>query len=123
MAPGSLGGIYTTVEGLITKIYDKLEEAKEKVKQEAEQEIIKLIGNQILDIERKWLNVDNSYTYIKYNNESRDLLDRILTVLYYQAENQNRLNRNFELRFKKQLSGLTRAHTKFFTESIAEMLY
>ena len=27
MAPGSLGGIYTTVEGLITKIYDKLEEA------------------------------------------------------------------------------------------------
>lgn len=83
---------------------EKLEEAKEKVKQEAEQEIIKLIGNQILDIERKWLNVDNSYTYIKYNNESRDLLDRILTVLYYQAENQNRLNRNFELRFKKQLS-------------------
>lgn len=27
MTPGSLGGIYTTVEGLITKIYDKLEEA------------------------------------------------------------------------------------------------
>ena len=83
---------------------DKLEEAKEKVKQEAEQEIIKLIGNKILDIERKWLNADNSYTYIKYNNESRDLIDRILTVLYYQAENQKRLNKNFELRFKKQLS-------------------
>ena len=83
---------------------DKLEEAKEKVKQEAEQEIIKLIGNQILDIERKWLSANNSYTYIKYNNESRDLLDRILTVLYYQAENQKRLNRNFEIKYKKQLS-------------------
>lgn len=31
---------------------EKLEEAKDKVKQEAEKEIIKLIGNQILDIER-----------------------------------------------------------------------
>jgi len=83
---------------------DKLEEAKEKVKIEAEQEIIKLIGNKILDIERKWLNADNTYTYIKYNNESRDLLDRILTALYYQAENQKKLNKNYELRFKKQLS-------------------
>ena len=82
----------------------KLEEAKEKAKQDAEKEIIKLIGNKILDIERKWLNADSTYTYIKYNNESRDLLDRILTALYYQAENQNKLNRNYELRFKKQLS-------------------
>jgi len=82
----------------------KLEKAQEEVKQEAEKEIIKLIGNKILDIERKWLNADVPYTYIKYNNESRDLLDRILTALYYQAENQKKLNRNYELRFKKQLS-------------------
>lgn len=82
----------------------KIEEAKEKVKQDAEKEIIKLIGNKVLDIERKWLNAENQYTYIKYNNESRDLLDRILTALYYQAENQKKLNRNYELRFKKQLS-------------------
>jgi len=82
----------------------KLEKAKEKVRQEAEKEIIKLIGNKILDIERKWLNAENSYTYIKYNNESRDLLDRILTALYFQAENQKKLNKNYELRFKKQLS-------------------
>lgn len=27
LIPGSLGGIYTTVEGLIDKIYDKLEES------------------------------------------------------------------------------------------------
>ena len=82
----------------------KLDEAKEKAKQEAEKEIIKLIGNKILDIERKWLNAENPYTYIKYNNESRDLLDRILSALYYQAENQKKLNKNYELRFKKQLS-------------------
>lgn len=83
---------------------DKIEEAKQKVKEEAEKEVIKLIGNKVLDIERKWLNADVPYTYIKYNNESRDLLDRILTALYYQAENQKKLNRNYELRFKKQLS-------------------
>jgi len=82
----------------------KLEKAQAEVKQKAEKEIIKLIGNKILDIERKWLNADVPYTYIKYNNESRDLLDRILTALYYQAENQKKLNRNYELRFKKQLS-------------------
>ena len=83
---------------------DKLEEMKEKTKQEAEKEIIKLIGNQILDIERKWLNSNEKYTYIKYNNESRNLLDSILTALYYQAEEQKRYNRSFELKFKKQLS-------------------
>lgn len=83
---------------------EKLEQAKVKAKEEAQEEIIKLIGNQILDIERKWLKANNTYTYIKYNNESRDLLDRILTALYFQAENQNKLNRNFEMRYKKQLS-------------------
>ena len=83
---------------------DKIEEAKQKVKEEAEKEVIKLIGNKILDIERKWLNAYVPYTYIKYNNESRDLLDRILTALYYQAENQKKLIKNYELKFKKQLS-------------------
>lgn len=83
---------------------DKLEEVKEKIKQEAEKEIIKLIGNLILDIERKLLNSNEKYTYIKYNNESRDLLDSILTALYYQAEEQKKYNRSFELKFKKQLS-------------------
>ena len=83
---------------------EKSEQAKVKAKEEAQEEIIKLIGNQILDIERKWLKANNTYTYIKYNNESRDLLDRILTALYFQAENQNKLNRNFEMRYKKQLS-------------------
>lgn len=82
----------------------KLEQAKEQAKQEAEKEIIKLIGNKILDIERKWLNAENQYCYVRYNNESRSLLDRILTALYFQAENQNKLNRNFEMRYKKQLS-------------------
>lgn len=83
---------------------EKLEQAKVKAKEEAQEEIIKLIGNQILDIERKWLKANNTYTYIKYNNESRDLLDRILTALYYQEQNQKKLNRNFEMRYKKQLS-------------------
>jgi len=83
---------------------EKIKNAKERAKQEAQQEIIKIIGNKILDIERKWLNANEPYTYIKYNNESRDLLDRILTALYYQAENQKKFNRNYELKYRKQLS-------------------
>ena len=32
------------------------------------------------------------------------LTNTILTALYYQAEEQKKYNRNFELKFKKQLS-------------------
>ena len=83
---------------------EKMEQAMVKAKEEAQEEIIKLIGNQILDIERKWLNTNEQYTYIKYTNDSRDLMDRILTALYFQAENQRKLNRNYEVKYKKQLS-------------------
>lgn len=83
---------------------EKIEQAIIKAKEEAQEEIIKLIGNQILNIERKWLNTNEPYTYIKYTNDSRDLMDRILTALYFQAENQRKLNRNYEVKYKKQLS-------------------
>lgn len=83
---------------------EKMEQAMAKAKEETQEEVIKLIGNQILDIERKWLNANEPYTYIKYNNDSRDLIDRILTALYFQAENQRKLNRNYEVKYKKQLS-------------------
>ena len=83
---------------------EKIEKAKEDAKKDAKQEIIKLIGNQILDIERKWLNTKEDYTNIKYTNESINLLDNILTLLYFQAENQKKYNKNFEMKYKKQLS-------------------
>lgn len=82
----------------------KLEEAKEITKQEAEQEILKLIGNQILDIERKWLNTNEEYTYIKHNNETKDLLDTILTILSYQVESNKKQYKNFEMKYKRNLS-------------------
>lgn len=82
----------------------KLNKAKENVKLEVEKEIIKIIGNQILNIERKWLKSNEKYTSIKYDNQTRELLERILTALYYQAESQNKLNRNYELKYKKHLS-------------------
>ncbi|MDO5555716.1 MAG: hypothetical protein Q4G09_03430 [Clostridia bacterium] len=82
----------------------KLEEAKENSKQEAKQEILKLIGNQILDIERKWLNNNEEYTYVRHNNETRDLLDTILTILSYQVQSNKKINRNFEMKYRKNLS-------------------
>ena len=83
---------------------DKLEDAKAEAKIEVEQEIIKLIGNQILAIERKWLNAKEEPKEIKYNNESRNLLDNILTMLYFQSEDQRKYNKCFEMKYKKQLS-------------------
>ena len=84
---------------------DKLEEAKQKIEEEAEEEVIKLIGNQILDIERAWINERSpSMTFIRANNDTRDLLDNILTILEFQANEQNRYNRFYELHLKKQLS-------------------
>lgn len=84
---------------------DKLEEAKQKIEEETTEEVIKLIGNQILDIERAWINEKNpSMTFIKANNDTRDLLDNILTILEFQANEQNRYNKFYELHLKKQLS-------------------
>lgn len=83
---------------------DKIKIEKDRVKQEAEKEIIKLIGNQILNLERRWLNYKDEYSYIRYNNDARNLLDNILTALYYQSLNQRKCNTNYEFRYKKSLS-------------------
>ena len=84
---------------------EKLEEAKQKIEEETGEEVIKLIGNQILDIERAWINERNpSMTFIRANNDTRDLLDNILTILEFQANERNRYNRFYELHLKKQLS-------------------
>lgn len=84
---------------------EKLEEVKQKIEEETGEEVIKLIGNQILDIERAWINEKNpSMTFIRANNDTRDLLDNILTILEFQANEQNRYNRFYELHLKKQLS-------------------
>ncbi len=84
---------------------DKLEEEKQKIEEETTEEVIKLIGNQILDIERAWINERNpSLTFIRANNDTRDLLDSILTILEFQANEQNRYNKFYELQLKKHLS-------------------
>lgn len=84
---------------------EKIEEAKQKIEEETGEEVVKLIGNQILDIERAWINERNpSVTFIRANNDTRDLLDNILTILEFQANEQNRYNRFYELHLKKQLS-------------------
>lgn len=43
-------------------------------------------------------------TFIRANNDTRDLLDNILTILEFQANEKNRYNRFYELHLKKQLS-------------------
>lgn len=84
---------------------EKIENERQKIKEETEKEVIKLIGNQILDIERAWINERNiNMSFIRANNDTRDLLDNILTILEFQANEQNRYNKFYELHLKKQLS-------------------
>lgn len=84
---------------------EKIEIERQRIKEETEKEVIKLIGNQILDIERAWINEKNyNMPFIRANNDTRDLLDNILTILEFQANEQNGYNKFYELHLKKQLS-------------------
>lgn len=82
----------------------KIEEQSKLEKIKIEKEVIKLIGNKVLEIERKWLNEKLSYNNIKYKNEVSNLLDNILTFFCYQAKTKNQEYRNIEYKYKKNLS-------------------
>lgn len=82
----------------------KLEEAKQKVRQETEQEILKLIGNKILDFERRLLNTNERYTRQRYINETRNYIFNLynfLCSLSHRGENKYKI---IESKYKKQLS-------------------
>lgn len=82
----------------------KIKQAQEDEKIKAEQEILKIIGNQILNFERILLNNKEEYNVERYINESRNLTWQIFNSLYFLTR-QERLNlRKFELKYKKQLS-------------------
>lgn len=81
-----------------------LEKAKQKVKEETEQEVLKIIGNKILDFERKLLNTKEEYSQYRYINDTRycvfDIYDCLCSLLY-QEESKYKM---ISLKYKKQLS-------------------
>ena len=88
------------------KYYDKgkLEVAKEQAKATAEKEILKLIGNKILDFERQLLNEKDDLTETQYNNRTRDFVTDLFGILCTFGYKQDANYKKAEIRYKKELS-------------------
>ena len=82
----------------------KIEKAQNLEKKKAEDEILKLIGNQILNFERVLLNQKEEYKQVRYYNETQDLMWRIFDCIYFSSRQEEKYLKNFEIKYKKQLS-------------------
>ena len=82
----------------------KIEKAQNLEKKKAEDEILKLIGNQILNFERVLLNQKEEYKQVRYYNETQDLIWRIFDCIYFSSRQEEKYLKNFEIKYKKQLS-------------------
>ena len=83
---------------------EKLIKAQELEKKKAEEEILKLIGNQILNFERALLNEKEDYSKIRYINYSRNLIWKVFDCIYFSTRQQEKYAISYERKFKKQLS-------------------
>lgn len=83
---------------------EKIRQAQEVEKQKAEEEILKLIGNQILNFERVLLNEHEEYSNVGYINYSRNLIWRVFNCIYFSTKQEEKYAKRYELKFKKQLS-------------------
>lgn len=83
---------------------DKIQKAQQEEKEKAEEEILKLIGNQVLNFERILLNEKEVYSQIRYTNYTRDLIWKIFNCIYFSARQEEKYAKKYEQRFKKELS-------------------
>ena len=83
---------------------DKIQKAQQEEKEKAEDEILKLIGNQVLNFERILLNEKEVYSQIRYTNYTRDLIWKIFNCIYFSARQEEKYAKKYEQRFKKELS-------------------
>lgn len=82
----------------------KLKHAQETERVKAKQEILKMIGNQILNFERLLLNNKEEYNTERYINDSRNLVWQVFNSLYFLSRREEMDLRRIELKYKKQLS-------------------
>ena len=75
-----------------------------KQKEKAEEEIKKIIGNQILKFEKALLNKKIEDDKTMYYNETESLIWRIFNCVYFSARQEEKYVKNFEIKYKKQLS-------------------
>lgn len=78
--------------------------AQQEERQKAEEEILKLIGNQVLNFERILLNEKVEYSETRYINYSRHLIWRIFDCLYFSSRQEEKYLKKYEMKYKKQLS-------------------
>ena len=83
---------------------EKIVKAQEIEKQKAEEEILKLIGNQALNFERVLLNEQDEYSNIRYINYSRNLIWRVFDCVYFSTKQEEKYVKRYEFNYKKQLS-------------------
>lgn len=83
---------------------NKIEEAQKQEKEKAEAEILKMVGNQILNFERVLLNQKEEYVQTRYYNETQNLIWRIFNCIYFSSRQEEKYLKRFELKYKKQLS-------------------
>ena len=82
----------------------KIKQAQKNEKIKADQEILKIIGNQILNFERLLLNNKEEYNAERYINDSRNLVWAVFNSLYFLSRQEEIDLRRIELKYKKQLS-------------------
>ena len=82
----------------------KIRQVQEDEKIKAEQEILKIIGNQILNFERLLLNNKEEYNTERFINDSRNLVWQVFNSLYFLSRQEEIDLRRIELKHKKQLS-------------------
>ncbi len=82
----------------------KLQYQQQKIKTETEKEVLKLIGNKVLDFERKLLNSHESYTNSRYINETRTYINGIFDFLCSLSNREENKYKMLQLKYKKQLS-------------------
>jgi phage terminase Nu1 subunit (DNA packaging protein) len=83
---------------------DKLELAQKQVRIDAEKEIIKLVGNKILDFERKLLNENTDLTETQYINRTKDWVFDLYGLLCAFAYMQDANCKKTEIKYRKELS-------------------
>ena len=82
----------------------KIEEAQKQEKEKAEEDILKIIGNQILNFERVLLNQKENYQQVRYYNETENFMWRIFNCIYFSSRQEEKYLKKFEIKYKKQLS-------------------
>ncbi len=82
----------------------KIEEAQQAEKIKAENEIKKMVGNQILNFERVLLRQKKEYSQTMYYNETESFIWRIFNFMYFSARQEEKYLKKYEIKYRKQLS-------------------